>query len=287
MTWRSYLAALRQTHREALAATAAPGPVEQKLNLILAAAFALVALVLVAVGGYRTGFEPVHGFGQHFPARFTAILTSLGDTNPSICLAALLARRRPKVLWMGVLASVYAALLTLTLKTYINADRPSMVLGETLTVIGPVWRWHSFPSGHTVTAFILAACLSSGRQKSITFLLYALAAAVGASRVWAGVHWPVDVLAGAAVAGASVALAIQTTKFIDWGLRLAPHLCFVSVAAGSAVVGLVSVPEYPQAAPLSVSIAVISLCILARDYGLEPLGLVGGKGAGRVTFMDR
>jgi len=273
VNWSSYLSNLRQIHRQSLAETEEPGPVEQNLNLILAEACTLGALILVAAGGYRIGFELIYGFGHHFSPSFLAILTSCGDTGLAICLLALLAKRRPRVLRMGILAGVYATLLSHALKTFINTARPPMVLGESLTVIGPVWHWHSFPSGHTVTAFVIAACFSVGTRKSTRFLFYALAVAVGASRVWVGVHWPVDVIAGAACAGASVALAIRTTKSARWGLGLAPHMFFVSLAVVGAVLSLIRFNEYPQAEPLSVSIAVISLCIVARDYGFRPLML--------------
>ncbi len=273
MNWKSYLANLRQVHRQSLAETLQPGPVDQNLNLILAGACGLGALIMVAAGGYRTGFESIHGFGHHFSTSFIETLTFCGDTSLAVCLMALLARRRPRVLWMGVLAGVYATLLSHGLKTFINTARPPVVLGERLTVIGPVWHWHSLPSGHTVTAFVVAACFSVGARKSTKFLFYALAAAVGASRVWVGVHWPVDVIAGAACAGVSVALAIRTTKSTSWGLGLAPHIFFVLLAAGCAVLSLIKTTEYPHAEPLSVSIAVISLCVLARDYGYRPLML--------------
>lgn len=271
MSWHSFLARLRQRHLQSLAATADPGPVDQNVNLILAGVCALGALILVVAGGNRTGFESVYGFGHHFSTSFLEILTYFGDTVLAICLLALFAKRQPRVLWMGTLASVYATLLSRGLKAFISVDRPPMVLGERLVVIGPVWHWHSFPSGHTVTAFVMAACFSVQARKRTKFLFYALATAVGASRVWVGVHWPVDALAGAACAGVSVALAIRSMKFTRWGLGLAPHMFVVSLAAACCVLSLFRAAEYPEAEPLSVSIAVISLCILARDYLVRPL----------------
>ncbi|MEN8375567.1 MAG: phosphatase PAP2 family protein [Gemmatimonadota bacterium] len=64
----------------------------------------------------------------------------------------------------------------------------------------------SFPSGHTATAFAVAATLTEeakhhwpGQQKWIGPLLYAAATFVGASRMLDDKHWSSDVLMGAAV----------------------------------------------------------------------------------------
>jgi undecaprenyl-diphosphatase len=56
----------------------------------------------------------------------------------------------------------------------------------------------SFPSGHAATSFAGATMLAHflPRQR---LLLYALAVAIAYSRVYVGVHYPVDVLAGAAL----------------------------------------------------------------------------------------
>ena len=84
-----------------------------------------------------------------------------------------------------------------------DRDRPYVILPEA----EPLLRWDasaSFPSGHAATsvagAVILAYLL--GRW---AWGLAVLAAAVSYSRVYVGVHYPLDVLAGAAL-GAAVAL---------------------------------------------------------------------------------
>ena len=74
----------------------------------------------------------------------------------------------------------------------------------------------SFPSGHTATAFALATSLSIRYPKWYVIAPSALwACSVGISRMNEGVHYPTDVLAGAAL-GAGFAVAnIYINKWLN------------------------------------------------------------------------
>jgi undecaprenyl-diphosphatase len=56
----------------------------------------------------------------------------------------------------------------------------------------------SFPSGHTTVAFACATVLSYFAPK-LAPVLFLLALAIGFSRIYVGVHYPLDVLGGAAL----------------------------------------------------------------------------------------
>lgn len=70
---------------------------------------------------------------------------------------------------------------------------------------------HSFPSGHATSAFaaatVLAWCEPRGRV-----WFYVLAAAIAFSRVYLGVHWPSDVLAGALLGIATALLLLAGAR---------------------------------------------------------------------------
>jgi undecaprenyl-diphosphatase len=68
---------------------------------------------------------------------------------------------------------------------------------------------HSFPSGHTATATAAAVVLSYTVPK-LAPVFAVLAAAIAYSRLYVGVHFPLDV-AGGAVVGAATALLLLAT----------------------------------------------------------------------------
>jgi undecaprenyl-diphosphatase len=79
----------------------------------------------------------------------------------------------------------------------------------------------SFPSGHSATAFAFAtgACAES---RVLTPVLLPLAGAVAYSRVYTGVHYPSDVLAGAGIGIGCGLLALRLPCGPARNGRLAP-----------------------------------------------------------------
>ena len=120
-------------------------------------------------------------------------------------LLALWARKPLLFTTLVTAATVWTAdLLTSLLKLAVDRERPY----EVIPAADPLLRWDvagSFPSGHAATsvagAIILTYLIGRGGVG-----LGLLAAAVAFSRVYVGVHYPGDVLAGA-VLGAAVGLA--------------------------------------------------------------------------------
>ena len=116
-----------------------------------------------------------------------------------VAVAALLFHNLRRQAWV-LGATVTAALISSeALKTVFDRARPELVPH------GSYVYSNSFPSGHSTlsaAAFLTtAAVLASleGRRRTKVFILgvaVLLTVGVGASRVYLGVHWPTDVLAG-------------------------------------------------------------------------------------------
>lgn len=89
---------------------------------------------------------------------------------------------------------VRAGIYTWGLKALFGRARPYQ---NRKGFFGPNFKYDSFPSGHTSTAFTLATVL--GERYRMKGFFYTIATLVGYSRVALGKHYPSDVLAGAII----------------------------------------------------------------------------------------
>ena len=95
--------------------------------------------------------------------------------------------------------------LYLVLKNTLRRQRPPAVIPDFTSLVKASDKF-SFPSGHTMAAFLLAGLMTS-HLGLVALPLYGWAAAVGTSRVLLGVHFPSDIIAGATI-GSAIALLI-------------------------------------------------------------------------------
>ena len=105
-------------------------------------------------------------------------------------------RTTPALLLELMLAIVLASLLANhVLKPLVSRERPFVSTPEIL-VIGSRPGDASFPSGHAANAFAGASVLAR-RLRAQRVLWWALAVLIAYSRVYLGVHYPLDVAGGA------------------------------------------------------------------------------------------
>ncbi|HEY8940486.1 MAG TPA: phosphatase PAP2 family protein [Cellvibrio sp.] len=147
-------------------------------------------------------------------------ITFLGDGLPAFIVLVFFLRKFPSILWYGLVISVVTGVCLHTLKQLVFLARPAAILGiENIRVIGPALYHHSFPSGHSLTAFSVAALfihLTKGRYQIALLLLASL---ISWSRVVVGAHWPSDVIIGALLGwyGAKLAIILAETRW-RWGM---------------------------------------------------------------------
>jgi undecaprenyl-diphosphatase len=118
----------------------------------------------------------------------------------AIALALALARRRIEIFLWTLAADVTADLATDLLHWAFPRARPHV---DPLIAVP---HSHSFPSGHAATSFACATVLGAAAPR-FRFWLFVLATLIAWSRVYNGVHYPLDVLAGA-VLGLAIGLVL-------------------------------------------------------------------------------
>ena len=124
-----------------------------------------------------------------------------------LAIALAYVRRRPWLLVEVVAADLTAQLLSWGLRIGTGRDRPPKVFAEPKALVR-VPHDGSFPSGHSASSFACATMLALAFPR-YAWGFFVLAGAVAWSRVYVGVHYPLDVLGGA-VLGVVVAIALRT-----------------------------------------------------------------------------
>ncbi len=107
----------------------------------------------------------------------------------------------------SVAAFVLNISLYLIIKNTIKRDRPQQKLRDFQSLIEPSDKF-SFPSGHTAAAFVFAIMISQF-YPVMTAFVFLWALLIGVSRVLLGVHYPGDIIAGAALGSTCAIIALS------------------------------------------------------------------------------
>ncbi|MGB3135171.1 MAG: phosphatase PAP2 family protein [Nodosilinea sp.] len=144
----------------------------------------------------------IHQFANPALDRAMLAITQLGNPSTVVPLACIgvswfCFRRRWQMAMFFFITCLGGAVLSTGLKLAFSKVRPALwpqLITETT---------YSFPSGHALGSMVLyglIAYLLANRYANLRGLIYGVAvvliAAIGLSRLYLGVHWPTDVLAG-------------------------------------------------------------------------------------------
>lgn len=156
---------------------------------------------------------------------FFIFYTQLGNLGILWIVLSLLLLLRPKTRRAGLLAllSMLVGLLctNVILKNLVARPRPWLVVEGLAPLMTPPDP-NSFPSGHTCAAFASAgAWWRTFPRLRFRLLAVTLAVLMGYSRLYVGLHFPTDVLAGAIVGlFSSFAAWMLYRRGVEKGVRL-------------------------------------------------------------------
>lgn len=166
--------------------------------------FCLLLLSLVwstgqSIDAYVFSFFNRHGKRPRWLDRTMLLLTELGNGIVTLVIALVLYfAANVHLAYEFILGTLTLWLVVELMKSLIRRPRPFVYL-EDVRIVGIRARGKSFPSGHTSQAFYMATLLLQYFQANLAVAaaLYVLAALVGTTRMYMGMHYPRDVLAGA------------------------------------------------------------------------------------------
>jgi len=107
-------------------------------------------------------------------------------------------RGRITIVLLLIAASFSDAICFQVIKPWVGRIRPSHEFYEYVNLLVSKGGKYSFPSNHAANSFVFATVLSYFYEKNKT-PLYVLASAIAFSRVYVGVHYPLDIVFGSII----------------------------------------------------------------------------------------
>lgn len=181
--------------------------------VLFSIALALVVAVFLWIYGKENSFLVINKYNSSQFDYVFRFWTYLGDGIIWVPLFAYVLLFKRDYFVTILAALIICTLLTHVLKRVIYPDefRPIVVLADKVRVIPGYYmnREHSFPSGHTSTAFTLALLLATIVKKNFwVYFFPVIAFLVGYSRVYLAQHFVTDVLAGMFIGIVSACLSL-------------------------------------------------------------------------------
>ena len=178
---------------------------ENRLFFFVFLLFFLASAFVLLFFSKTDGFYLLNTYHTNFLTTIFTWFTYFGDGLFCVGTGVLLFAFNKRFVSLMVLSSyAISGIIAQVLKYFIIEPRPAVYLKDSSYpyFIDDVTlhNLHAFPSGHTASAFALAAVLSfAAKNKTYSILFLVAAILVGYSRIYLAQHFLTDVLAGAII----------------------------------------------------------------------------------------
>ncbi len=133
-----------------------------------------------------------------FLDRFMLRFTNLGgvlSTTVFVLILLFFGNREGNIIGIqGTITLAISQTITYGLKSLLSRERPYNIL-KGLNTFDIILKDYSFPSGHTSASFAIATTVALNIPK-LSIVVFIIALIIGVSRIYLGVHYPTDVVAG-------------------------------------------------------------------------------------------
>jgi undecaprenyl-diphosphatase len=165
----------------------------------------LIGIVFLFSKGYTNSFLGLNSINNSLLDIPMLVLTMFADAGfIATVLIFLLIKKQPYQLILFLIAIIVSGIIAQLFKNFVfnNWDRPSYLLKDQVHTVGNyILNHRSFPSGHSTTiAAIFTMLAYFRRQYKYEILIYAvLCPTIAYTRIYLGVHFLGDVVAGIAL----------------------------------------------------------------------------------------
>lgn len=248
---------------------------EKQIALCIAT-YASLLLVIAIIGflsqGYHVAFLPINALGEHIPKFLLHTITSFGNGMFLLAIALALGHKNPRFLFAVLIAAILGGITSNVLKSHFNALRPPAIIIESAFHLADnAFKYDSFPSGHTLTAFLFASICSCFLKRIwATFALLAMATLVGLTRIGLGIHWPIDTLIGGML-GCIIGLgayALSKKLFTFYGIKM--YIFTTCIFVTACLLLLTQKNDYTLAQPMLSMIALSAVILFIKSICIHP-----------------
>ncbi|MDH5720890.1 MAG: phosphatase PAP2 family protein [Spirochaetia bacterium] len=142
-------------------------------------------------------FNLINGFWPDIFSYPMLFLTSFADGFFVLIFLTLLYPYRKNEYFSALIAFIVTGIFVQLIKYYFPMPRPLSVFPEEdIFILGMQIRTRSFPSGHSTSAMVLAWYLTRTDKTLFKYLFFSFGALSCLSRVYIGVHFPLDIWVG-------------------------------------------------------------------------------------------